>query len=161
MRTATRPSSWSRRAGALAVLLGAVAVSAGGAAPTGPHGAQQPAFIVVVHANNPVVQLRHAELSALFLRRQTTFPGGLAAVPVDLPPESSARVAFSRAVLGLSPRAVATYWLQEVFARRASPPPVRSTAAAARAFVASTPGGIAYLPPDTPLDGVRAIRVAP
>jgi ABC-type phosphate transport system substrate-binding protein len=118
-------------------------------------------YVIVVHASNPVAELSRQEVARFFLKRSGAWRTGLIAAPVDLPPESPTRIAFSSAILGQSPKAVSTYWLQEIFARRAQPPPVRATAAAVIAFVAANPGAIGYVPDDTPLNGVHGVTVTP
>jgi ABC-type phosphate transport system substrate-binding protein len=149
-----------------AMLLRRVALLLLGAAlPFGPSAAAQAAarsgYVIVVHASNPVAELSRQEVARFFLKRSGAWRTGLLVAPVDLPPESATRVAFSNAILGQSPKAVSTYWLQEIFARRAQPPPVRVTAAAVIAFVAANPGAIGYVPDDTPLNGVHSVTVTP
>jgi ABC-type phosphate transport system substrate-binding protein len=118
-------------------------------------------YLIIVHPSNPVTAMRRAEVADLFLKRRVNWSTGVSVAPVDLPSETAARQAFSREVLGKSPKAVATYWIQEIFANRATPPVVKSTPAGVVALVAETPGGIGYVPVDVATTGVNVLTVVP
>jgi ABC-type phosphate transport system substrate-binding protein len=133
--------------------IGSPGASAAAAAPN--------AFRVIVNPANPVTELRRAEVRDLFLKRRSHWTSSLPVAPVDLSPTMDVRSEFSREILELSTTAVTTYWMQEIFAGRAEPPRVMSTVSAVLAFVAANAGAIAYIPADTPMDGVRAVRIVP
>ncbi len=121
----------------------------------------EPQFVIIVHPSNTVVELKRGEVRDLFLRRRVVWSGSARVDPVDLAPKLPVRSQFSREVLALSTTAVTNYWMQEIFGGGKTPPPVMSTAAAAVAYVAVTPGAVAYVPRDTPLDRVRTVRIVP
>ena len=81
--------------------------------------------------------------------------------PVDLRPESEARKLFSLDVLRRSPLSVTAYWMQEIFAGRSEPPPVKSSDTAVILFVSTTPGAIGYVSRGTTPAGVRSITIVP
>lgn len=124
--------------------------------------AQAQGYKVIVNASIADRSISRAKLSRLFLKQDGKFPEGQAAVPVDLNASSPAREAFSKAVLGRGPGPVKTYWQQQIFAGRASPPIEKSSDADVIAFVASTPGAVGYVSSDASLgESVRIIAVAP
>ena len=125
------------------------------------HAQQAPAYRIIVHPANAVTQLRRAQIRDYFLKRRADWGPGLPAAPVDLSPRLAVRTLFSKEILELSPTAVTSYWMQEIFAGSKPPPPVMSTVAAVLAYVASTPGAIGYISGDTPTDGVRVVTVLP
>ncbi len=119
-------------------------------------------FRVIVNASNPVRSLSREDVAAFFLRRRTSWPGGGAVAPVDLPAETSVRDTFSRQILHRSPSAVSAYWVQEIFAGRSEPPPVKSSDAAVVAYVSSTPGAIGYVTATVTVNGmVHDVAVTP
>jgi hypothetical protein len=87
------------------------------------------------------------ELRELYLRRQRVWADGTRAIPVNLPAGNAAREAFSKRVLGRSTRDLVSYWNTRYF-EGITPPPVLPSAAAVRAYVATEPGAVAYLPVD-------------
>jgi ABC-type phosphate transport system substrate-binding protein len=62
--------------------------------------AQTDGFIVVVHATNRTESLTQAELSRIFLRRDTHWVDGRPVLPVDQPRNSVVRSAFTTGVHG-------------------------------------------------------------
>jgi len=119
-------------------------------------------FKVIVNSSVSDRTLSRSKLTRIFLKQDATFPGGTPASPVDLAASSPIREAFSKAVLGRGAGPVKTYWQQQVFAGRSSPPPQKSSDAEVVAFVASTPGAIGYVASDVPLSGsVRQLQVDP
>ncbi|MCC6246078.1 MAG: hypothetical protein IT353_24810 [Gemmatimonadaceae bacterium] len=167
-RSQRRFGSWRCFASTVLLCIAAVATArtlrAQAIATTGHAAAATPSsasFVVIVHPANPTTELKRAAIKDFFLKRRVDWTPTLAAEPIDLAPKLTARSLFSRDVLALSTTAVTNYWMQEIFEGGKTPPPVMSTAAAAVAFVAATPGAIAYVPADTPLDRVRVLKVIP
>ncbi|MFS8070043.1 MAG: hypothetical protein ACMG6S_27070, partial [Byssovorax sp.] len=79
-------------------------------------------YKVVVNAANPVASLAPREVSAMFLKRTSSWADGLPALPVD-GPDSPARDGFSKDVHGKKSAAIRSYWLQIIFSGRGVPPP--------------------------------------
>lgn len=113
-------------------------------------GAQQPAtatptaVAVVVNEDVGRDSATAAEVRRIFLRRQRFWRDGSLIAPVNLPAASPIRVAFSRAVLGRSPRQLAEFWNQLYF-QGILPPPVLDSERAILLYVARTPGSIGYV----------------
>ena len=125
-----------------ALALPATAAPAPAAAPAAPAGVT---YKVVVNSANGVSSMSKDDVAKLFLKKVTTFPGGQAAVPVDLAKDSAVRKAFSTAVLGKEVNAVDSYWQQALFSGRATPPAEKASDADVLAFVRSNPGAIGYV----------------
>ena len=100
---------------------------------------------VVVGARSPVQRVTLDELRELYLRRQRLWADGSRAIPVNLPPDSPHRELFSRRVLGRSTRDLVSYWNTRYF-DGITPPTVLPSTSAVRAYLATEPGAIAYLP---------------
>ncbi len=116
-------------------------------------------YLVVAHPNVAVSSLPRAELSRLFLKRQTSWADGTPVIPVDLPLGTPLRKAFDEAVHERPSSAVEAYWQKEVFSGRSLPPLTRSSPDDVLAFVRTHPGAIGYVPENTPLEGVKILKI--
>lgn len=144
-----------KRAAAAALVLAAAVF---GTAAT-PHAAMAQGFKIVAHSDVPVAELTASAVSNLFLKKDSKFPGGPEAVPVDQPASAAIREAFSKAVHGRSTAAVVTFWQQQVFSGKDTPPSTKATDDAVIAFVKSTPGAIGYVREGTAADGVKVVKL--
>lgn len=107
--------------------------------------AQQASFVVVVNGASLMSSISRSELAALFTKKEQSFEDGTPAFPVDLPDDDPIHEAFTQAVHGKSPRAIRSYWQQQIFSGRNVPPPQRSSDDLVLAYVRSTRGGIGYV----------------
>jgi ABC-type phosphate transport system substrate-binding protein len=124
-----------------------------------PHVASAQGFKLIAHSDVPVSELTAAAASNIFLKKDGKFPGGPEAVPVDQPASAAIRDAFSKAIHGRSTSAVVTYWQQQVFSGKDTPPPTKPSDEAIVAFVKSTPGAIGYVKDGTATDGVKVVKL--
>lgn len=102
-------------------------------------------FQVVAHADAGVTEISSDDLSKIFQKKSREFPGGVAAVPVDLEPGSAVREAFSDAVHGRGVSAIEAYWQQQIFSGRDVPPEAFASDGQVLDFVASNAGAIGYV----------------
>jgi hypothetical protein len=124
-------------------------------------GERKEEFVVIVHPSNRFAALSRSKVNYLFLRKVSRWPWGAEAAPVDLGPGEPARREFVQQVLRMSEDQLAAYWIDQRATRGVSPPVEARDVEAAKRWVASKPGGIAYIPASA-LDGtVKAIRVDP
>ena len=115
-------------------------------------------FKLIVNASNPVTTLGKEQAAKLFYKKQRAWPNGDAAVPVDLVEQSPVRRAFSTRVLGKDAGAMKGYWQQMIFTGKGVPPIEKASELEAIAFVAATPGAVAYVASGTPLPaGVKPV----
>ena len=130
-----------------ALLLGAGRLSAQG-------------YVVVVNSANPISTLSKGTANDIFLKRAVRWEDGQAAAPVNLDRSSAARDAFSRAVHGKSASAVESFWQEQIFAGKETPPPTRSSDADVLAFIRSKPGAIGYVSAGAALStDVKVVRI--
>ncbi|MCU0646494.1 MAG: substrate-binding domain-containing protein [Gemmatimonadaceae bacterium] len=122
----------------------------------------QAQYVVVVHETNPLTSIGRSELSNLLLGRETRWRHGARATPVDLPVTSRVRQVFSMAVIRQSATAVRSYWQQQQFAGRGTPPRERATERDVLDMIRLDPGAVGYISVTTPLEpGTRALVVLP
>ncbi|MEX1182144.1 MAG: phosphate ABC transporter substrate-binding protein [Gemmatimonadota bacterium] len=125
-----------------------------------PGQAQQEAVAVIVHASNPTASLAPEEVSRMLLKREMRWSNGAVVAPVDLPGGSKVREAFTRQFHRRSTDAIHSYWQQQIFSGRETPPPERATEAEVIAFVAATPHAIGYVSASARLPaGVKVVEV--
>lgn len=100
---------------------------------------------VVVGRASPVTHVSMDELRDLYLRRRRFWPDGTRAVPINLPADNPVRQRFSTLVLGRGVQDLLSYWDARYY-EGITPPTVLPSAAAVRAYLATEPGAVAYLP---------------
>lgn len=120
-------------------------------------------FKVIANASVPVTSMSAKDLSALFLKKVTSFTkwgSALKAAPVDLASGSDVRETFTKAVHGKAVSAVKAYWQQQIFSGNGTPPAELSSDAEVIATVARTPGSIGYVSSEAALPaGVKQLRI--
>jgi hypothetical protein len=133
-----------------------IAVLAAGAAPVL---SADTRFRVIVHPQVKGSQIPRVSLSSIFLKQAAKWGDGSAVRPVDQSLRSPVRMSFCADVLQQAVVEVQMYWQRQI-ARGHVPPPVKTSDQEIVLFVASTPGAIGYVTPDTPLpDSVREVEV--
>jgi ABC-type phosphate transport system substrate-binding protein len=118
-----------------------------------------PAFQVIVHPANGADRLDKRFVADAFLRKRTRWGDDRAIMPVDLVQKSSARSAFSHAVLGRDVVSVRRYWAQLMFSGRGVPPPELPSDGDVIKYVAAHSGAIGYVAPGAALSGVKVVEV--
>jgi hypothetical protein len=116
-------------------------------------------FVVIVHAQNPLNAASRELLGDIFLKKVTRWEDGEAARPVDLPPDSPVRRAFSNSVIRRPVAAVRHYWQQRIFSGRDVPPTELDSEDAVVHHVARHRGAVGYVSPETKLAGVKPLSV--
>lgn len=102
-------------------------------------------FKVIVNQNVSLSELPKEEVKQIMMKKVSKFSDGTGAAPVDLPPSSPVREAFSREVLGRSAAAVSSFWQRQIFSGKEIPPPNAANDAEVIALVSSMPGGLGYV----------------
>ena len=147
----------NRRLRVLALPVAAVAALAIQAVPAG---AQEGSYVVIVHESNPIASISRQQLADIFMKRLAEWPnGGGVAHPVDQPAVAAVRDAFSRVVHGKPAAAVASWWGQQMFSGRATPPPQRPHDRAVIAFVQGDAAAVGYVTAGTAPPYVKVLRV--
>lgn len=115
-------------------------------------------LLVIVNSQNPATRLSQSELRPIFQTSKRKWDNGALVEPVNLPEKSPPRQVFDKAVLGFDPETALRYWIDRKVRGEARPPKKLSTPAAVLAHVASTPGGIGYIPAEgAPGPGVKVV----
>ncbi len=117
-------------------------------------------FKVVVHPSNPTTELSRAEISRLFLKKDTLWDHAGTVAPVDLVPNNRTRQRFSKAIHGREVRRVQSYWLRLIFSGRAAPPPELDQERQVLEFVANDRQAIGYVSSTTTVGkDVKVVKV--
>ena len=141
--------------GALALFL-----SLGLAAPCAAQ--QDVSYRVVVHVTNPVARLTRDQASQIFLRKVALWDTRKPVLPVDQPPDSPVRRAFTKQVHRRTIASVQTYWQQQTFAGRGVAPPERGSDADVLNYIRQFPNGIGYVHADANLGSdIKVVIVTP
>lgn len=124
--------------------------------------AEEAAFRVVVHPDNPATSITRAELSAIYMKRTRSWRDGREIMPVDQRAGSPVRERFSRAVHGKNVAYVTRYWQRLIFSGRGIPPRQLPNDAAVLELVQNHRGAIGYVGRETsPGEGVKVLMVRP
>jgi len=116
------------------------------------------ALVVIVAKGSKVTGLSRAELRRAFSGDAVVVDGDRL-VPFNYTPGSPERVAFDRAILGLSPEEVGRFWVDRKIRGESQPPRALANASLVIRIVARFPGAIGYIPADQVTDDVVAVTV--
>jgi ABC-type phosphate transport system substrate-binding protein len=122
-------------------------------------------IVVIVNAANPVENLTVGELKKLFMSDRSKWDTGKSVAPVMVVAGAPERTAFLKAVCGMSDADFSKYFMQAAFAgKSATPPKEVGSAAAVKAFVGGSPGGIGFVKAgdfhgDGSDGGVKAVKI--
>jgi hypothetical protein len=134
-----------------------------GAAPA--TGAPKRGLVVVVAKGSKVRSLTKTELKRCFTGEPVVIEGQRL-YPFNFPPSSAERIAFDRAVLGMSPDEAGRFWVDRKIRGQSEPPRSLPSATHVTKIVTKFAGAIGYLPADQvtgdvmviDIDGVRELR---
>jgi ABC-type phosphate transport system substrate-binding protein len=119
----------------------------------------QDGFKLIVNSTNPVGTLKAADVSKLFLRKQTRWTNGRNVQPVDQAESAAARRKFSQAVHGMDVPSVKSFWQEVVFSGRGEPPVEKPSDGEVVAYVRANPNAIGYVSPEAPVADVKVVSV--
>lgn len=116
-------------------------------------------FKVIANLEVSTESLSRTQLSDIFLKRATTWPGGAHVVPADLGEENRAFDAFCQAVHGKPGSLIRAFWKRVAASGRDTPPAVRNSDEEMLAFVRTTRGAVGYVSAGASTAGVKVIRL--
>ncbi|VUD42352.1 hypothetical protein TDB9533_00674 [Thalassocella blandensis] len=99
---------------------------------------------VIVHKSN-ADSISAQDIEKIFLGKQSNFPGGHDAVPVNLKEGNAAREGFDSQMLKKNSRQVKAYWSRLVFTGKGTPPKEVERETHMLELVASNPSMIGYI----------------
>lgn len=117
-------------------------------------------FVVVVNVANPLSEISGKQLADIFLGKASSWPSSkLVAKPVDLPPKSPIRIAFSKAVLGRKVSEIESYWQGQTFSGRGTAPPISVFESHVLMYVQEREGGVGYVSPRVDLSAAKGVKL--
>jgi hypothetical protein len=121
-------------------------------------------FFLIVNSANPQPALTSKEAVDLYMGRRKSFTNGDFALLFDLPRDSPRRTAFYRALTGLGPAEVNSYWSRLMFSGQSMPPQALPDEAAMLDIVRRNPSALGWVsnaPTDKQLRTVLVLKEAP
>lgn len=116
-------------------------------------------YKVVAHPSVSQTSLSRDELSRVFLKKTTRWPGGQEIRPVEPRAGLPVRDAFVSDVHDMSAGALRSYWTQMIFSGRDVPPVEKGTDEQVVAYVREHPGAIGYVSHGADAAGVKVVDV--
>jgi len=116
-------------------------------------------FKVVANLEVSTESLSRAQLSDIFLKRASNWPGGGRVVPADLGEGNKAFDAFCLAIHGKPGSLIRAFWKRVAASGRDTPPVVRNSDEEMLAFVRTTRGAVGYVSAGANTPGVKVLRV--
>lgn len=104
------------------------------------------AYKIIVNAENPVDSIDRNFLRDGYLKKTSAWGSGDALHPIDLNAKLPARDAFVRQVIRKTPAQLRSYWNQQIFSGKGTPPPALDSIAGVVAYVVADKGAVAYIP---------------
>ncbi len=101
--------------------------------------------VAVVSAKSTITALSRSQVADIFLGRQSRFPDGVQAVPLDQSEGSAARDEFYAKVVGKSPAQVKAFWSKIIFTGRGQPPKAVPNSVEMKKRVVENPAAIGYI----------------
>jgi ABC-type phosphate transport system substrate-binding protein len=127
--------------------------------PIGVLEAQDYSFKIIVNISNPVSSLTKAQVSRIFLKKDSRWEKGEKVYPVDLVGTSLVRENFSKTIHVRGVSAIKAYWQKQIFSGRSVPPLEKMNNNEILDYVKSHPGAIGYVAKTFPTDGIRILNV--
>jgi hypothetical protein len=114
---------------------------------------------IVVAKNSPLRQLSIKDLRNLYKGDALTGPDGKRLIPLGRHPGSPERIAFDRAVLGMSPDVAAAYWIDRKIRGQSGPPRSVESAELLLRVIARLEGAVAYVRVSDLTAWVTSVRI--
>lgn len=137
----------------------AVAVALGVAAEPELAAAGSTSYVVIVNPANSASTGISGWISDVFRKKKVRWENGTGIEPVDLSGEPDVREAFSTEIHGKTTANIRSYWNQEVFSGRSTPPLELESSSAVVGYVRTHAGAIGYVSPRAAVDGVKVLSV--
>jgi ABC-type phosphate transport system substrate-binding protein len=122
--------------------------------------------VIVVGVASPVKEVSAADLKAIYLGEKKHWPDGTPIVPIDQAESDPIRELFSTRIMGKSVAALRSYWVQQIFAGKGTPPKALGSDRNVKEYLALHKGAIGYIRSEAldpsvriiPVDGKSAVR---
>lgn len=111
---------------------------------------------VIVHPSNAEALDRNT-IARIYLGKNTAFPSGATALPVDLKKGSATRSAFEEKVLKKTESQLKAFWAKQVFTGQGQPPKATGNVKGLIQLVSKNPNVIAYVESSEVTDSVKVV----
>ena len=102
-------------------------------------------IVVITNKATPAASLTASQVRAIFLKKDTTLPGGSTVTPGDQTTGTTIADNFAKKVLKKKPSQLGAYWSKRVFSGKGVPPERIGNDDEMMAWVAKTRGSIGYV----------------
>ncbi len=116
-------------------------------------------FAIVVAKESPLDTFSLADLKHVYQAVPMVGPGGKRLIPLNLPPNSPDRVAFDRAVLGMTPENVSAYWIDKKIRGQPGAPKSIDTPELLLRIVNRIEGSMGYVRANQVTKDVKVVRI--
>lgn len=99
---------------------------------------------IIASTRNPLTEVSTRDLQNLYMGRKRSLGNMDATQPVDLPVPAPARNAFYKAITGMGPAQVSSYWARLMFTGQTLPPIVTANEQTLVAHLLQEPTAIGY-----------------
>lgn len=103
-------------------------------------------LVVIVHPSNPTTRMSATELYDVFTSSRQTWAHGGRVLAFNLPPRTTVREQFDRAVFAQDAEGVARFWIDQRVRGGPQPPRAVPTPDLVLRLVESVPGAVGYVP---------------
>ncbi|MEP6862164.1 MAG: substrate-binding domain-containing protein [Deltaproteobacteria bacterium] len=116
-------------------------------------------FVVIVHPDNPVASIDRDFLRDAFLKKATDWSHGETIRPIDLSGRFGVRDVFTREVLHKTAAQLRSYWNQQIFSGKGTPPVEADSMVEMIDYVVANAGAVGYLPSGTAPGRAKVVEV--
>jgi len=121
-------------------------------------GAATADVVAVVSVRSSVTALSEREIADIFLGKQSRFPNGEPAVPIDQNEDAPVRDEFYAKYAGKSAAQVKAHWSKIIFTGRGQPPLAVTNGGEVKKRLTQNPNAIGYIDESLVDDSVRVLR---
>lgn len=115
--------------------------------------------VAVVSARSSITSLSVHQIHNIFLGKESRFPNGELAVPIDYPEGSMVRDEFYARYFDRTSVQIKSYWSKLIFTGKGKPPQVLRPGARLRKAVAENPNYIGYMKREDADESVKVVKL--
>lgn len=115
--------------------------------------------VAVVSARSSITSLSVHQINNIFLGKESRFPNGEQAVPIDYPEGSYVRDEFYARYFDRTSSQIKSYWSKLIFTGKGKPPQVLRPGERVKKAVAENPNYIGYLKREDADESVKVVKL--
>lgn len=113
--------------------------------------------VAIVSVRSSVTALDKTQVADIFLGKESHFPNGVNAVPIDQAEGSAVRDEFYAKIAGETAAQIKAYWSKIIFTGRGQPPPSVSNDIEMKKRISKNPDAIGYIDRSSVDKSVRVV----